>query len=299
MTVLVTGGAGFIGSHIVDKLVDKEYDVIVVDNLSTGKLGNVNPNATFYCMNISCNSLNRIFSEENPQYVIHLAAQVSVPNSFKKPITDCTSNIVGTVNLLECCRKYGIEKIVYSSSAAVYGEPQYLPLDEKHQISPQSNYGISKYTAESYIKLYQHLYGLNYTVLRYANVYGPRQEAVAEGGVIAVFTERILSNRPPIIFGTGNQTRDFVFVDDVVEANILALTRADNKTLNISTNTSTSINELAEKIKNLKDTEVSPQHSQSMPGDIFTSVLDNSKARQYLGWTPRFSLEEGLRKTLP
>ena len=298
MKVLVTGGAGFIGSHIVDKLINLDYEVVVIDNLSTGNKNNLNPNALFYCLDISANELNAVFLNEKPQYVIHLAAQVSVPHSLTDPILDCSSNIVGTLNILECCRKYGVEKIIYSSSAAVYGEPQYIPIDENHVIFPQSNYGISKYVAEMYIKAYSRLYGLNYTILRYSNVFGPRQESKSEGGVIAIFTEKILHNKPPVIFGSGEQTRDFIFVEDVANANILALSEADNHTLNISTNTSTSINNLIKALENILEINISINYSESMPGDIFTSVLDNSSAKQLLGWSPEYSLLSGLQETV-
>lgn len=298
MKVLVTGGAGFIGSHIVDKLVSMGYKVVVVDNLSTGKMENVNPDSVFYCLNISSSSLHKIFAEEKPQFVIHAAAQVSVPNSFKDPILDCTTNVIGTLNVLECCRKYHVKKIVYSSSAAVYGEPQYLPIDENHNVCPQSNYGVSKYTAENYIKVYNHLYGINYTILRYSNVYGPRQESKSEGGVIAVFLERIFNNKPPIIFGTGNQIRDFIFVDDVAEANVLALKKGDNEVLNISTTKSTSINGLIETIGTITGVNIITSYSRSSPGDIYISILDNSKSKEILEWTPSYSLTDGLQQTL-
>ncbi len=298
MKVLVTGGAGFIGSHIVDKLINRGHEVIVIDNLSTGKMENVNPDSVFYCLNISSSSLHKIFAEEKPQFVIHAAAQVSVPNSFKDPILDCTTNIIGTLNVLECCRKYQVKKIVYSSSAAVYGEPQYLPIDENHNVCPQSNYGVSKYTAENYIKVYNHLYGINYTILRYSNVYGTRQESKSEGGVIAVFLERIFNNKPPVIFGTGNQIRDFIFVDDVAEANIIALSKGNNEVLNISTNKSTSINGLIETIETITGVNIITSYSRSSPGDIYISILGNSKSKEILEWLPRYSLTDGLQQTL-
>lgn len=298
MKVLVTGGAGFIGSHIVDKLIKMNYEVVVVDNLSTGNKNNLNSNALFYRMDITDNKLNDIFLNEKPQYVIHLAAQVSVPYSLKNPLLDCRSNIIGTLNLLECCKNNNVEKLIYSSSAAVYGEPQYLPVDELHPVFPQSNYGISKHAAEMYIKGYSGIYGLNYIILRYSNVYGPRQESKSEGGVIAIFTENILGNKPLVILGSGEQTRDFIFVNDVADANIAALTTAENQIINISTNTSTSINSLIKVCENILGNKINPNYSEGLPGDIFTSVLDNTKAKQLLGWYPKHSLVDGLKETL-
>ncbi|HEX3033100.1 MAG TPA: NAD-dependent epimerase/dehydratase family protein, partial [Bacillota bacterium] len=203
MKVLVTGGAGFIGSHIADKLVEKGHEVVVVDNLSTGSRDNVNAMCTFYELDITDARLEQIFCREKPQIVIHHAAQIEVPKSLAAPALDANVNILGTINILECCRRYGVTKLVYASSAAVYGTPAYLPIDEKHPISPLSNYGVSKYAAELYIKCYAQLYGVDYTVLRYANVYGPRQSHSGEGGVISIFASGLLAGKAPLIQGNG------------------------------------------------------------------------------------------------
>jgi len=298
MKVLATGGAGFIGSHIVDKLIQLGYKVIVVDNLSNGKPENVNPDAEFHLIDTADIKLAQLFAKESPRFVIHLAAQASVQNSLNNPLSDCYSNIVGSLNILECCRRYGVEKIIYSSTAAVYGEPQYIPIDENHSILPLSNYGVSKYAAEMYIRLYTSIYGLNHTILRYSNVYGPRQKAESESGVISIFSEKLYKKESPVIFGSGNQTRDFIYVEDIVEANILALSKANKQTLNISTNTSTSINELVAAMLDISGLNIKPIYTDSLSGDILQSTLNNIKAKQLLNWSPKFSLKDGLIKTL-
>ncbi|MCX7708727.1 MAG: NAD-dependent epimerase/dehydratase family protein [Clostridia bacterium] len=296
MKIFVTGGAGFIGSHIVDRLVGLGHETVVLDNLSAGKTENLNPNSTFYEADLFKDNIHNLFERERPQYVLHLAAQASVGNSQLDPVTDCCSNIVGSIKLLECCRKYQVKKIIYSSSAAVYGTPLYLPVDEAHMIFPQSNYGISKYVPELYIKAYQRNYGLNYSILRYSNVYGPRQDSKAEGGVISIFLKRLLNGMNLEVFGDGNQTRDFIYVDDIVSANIAALHHGENDVFNISTNTSTSINELLGELAHITGKTTETIYSEAAPGDIYASVLNNTKARKHLNWSPRYSISEGLIK---
>jgi UDP-glucose 4-epimerase len=212
MKVLVTGGAGFIGSNLVDRLIEKKYEVVIIDNLSTGKKEHINKNATFYKADISSNEIEDIFKKENINIVIHTAAQIDVQKSINDPIYDCKNNIIGTLNILEACKKHKIEKLVYSSSAAVYGQPDYLPVDEEHPINAMSGYGISKHTPEHYINMYSDIYGLNASILRYSNVYGPRQDPKGEGGVISIFVDKMLNNEEPIIYGDGEQTRDFIYV---------------------------------------------------------------------------------------
>lgn len=299
MKVLVTGGAGFIGSHIVDRLIELNHDVSVVDNLSTGKKENLNEKAKFYECNITnYETLKLIFDIEKPEVVIHNAAQISVQESLKHPNLDASSNILGTINILECSRNSNVRKIIYPSSAAVYGNPEYLPIDENHTINPISFYGISKYTPEHYIRIYSQLYGIKHTIFRYANVYGMRQDAKGEGGVVSIFIDKVLNGETPFIFGDGSQTRDFVFVKDVAEANILALTRGDNETINISTNTPVTVNGLYETIKEVSRIFIEPIYKEERNGDIRHSYLNNFKAKEILGWENAYSLSQGLQDTI-
>lgn len=298
MKILVTGGAGFIGSHIVDKLIENGHDVVVVDDLSTGSMENVHKNAVLHTMDIRSEYIGRIFAMEKPDVIIHHAAQIDVQKSIKQPGVDADINIVGTVNILENCVKYGVKKIIYASSAAVYGTPQYLPVDEKHIVDPISYYGISKHTPEHYIKVYNLLYGLKYTILRYANVYGPRQDPKGEGGVVSIFTNRMLNDEQPTIFGDGEATRDYIYVGDIAEANIKALELGDNEIINVSTNSTTAVNELFQTIKEIVGFNKEPIYADERKGDIKHSCLDNGKAKELLGWQPQYSLEDGLRRTV-
>ncbi|AFK85625.1 MULTISPECIES: SDR family oxidoreductase [Thermoanaerobacterium] len=298
MNILVTGGAGFIGSNIVDLLIDNGYDVAVVDNLSTGKKENINKKARFYNIDITDDDLYKVFEYEKIDIVIHHAAQIDIQRSINDPVFDAKVNIIGTINLLECCRKYDVKKIVYASSAAVYGDPEYLGVDEKHRVNPISYYGISKHTPEHYIKVYNELYGLKYTILRYANVYGIRQDPKGEGGVISIFIDKMLSGKNPVIFGDGNQTRDFIYVKDVAKANLLALEKGDNEIINISTNRSTTINELVEIMNKFMEKPLKPIYKEPRKGDILHSYLDNKKAKDVLRWKPDYSLEDGLKETI-
>ncbi|GKS10527.1 NAD-dependent epimerase/dehydratase family protein [Paenibacillus chitinolyticus] len=298
MKVLVTGGAGFIASHITDKLIEQGHDVVCVDNLSTGTEENINPQATFYKEDITSDNIREIFIIERPECVIHHAAQIDVQKSIRYPVEDAKINILGTINILESCKEAGTKKIIYASSAAVYGDPQYLGVDEIHSIVPLSHYGISKYTPEHYIKAYEKLYGLRYTILRYANVYGTRQISKGEGGVISIFVENLLNNNSPIIFGDGEQTRDFIYVEDIAAANVAALTFGDNFVLNVSTNERTSINQLVYMLNRVANTELPIVYREARNGDIVHSCLDNTLAKSELKWAPKFTLKEGLQKTV-
>lgn len=297
-TILVTGGAGFIASHIVDKLIANGDKVVVVDNLSTGKLENLNKEAIFYNVDILDNKLKEVFEIERPDYVIHHAAQIDVQKSIRLPIDDARINVSGTINILECCRKHNVKKIIYASSAAVYGEPKYLGIDEEHTVAPISYYGISKHTPEHYIKVYSELYDIKYTILRYSNAYGIRQDPKGEGGVISIFVDKLLEEDTLIIFGTGEQTRDFIYVNDIVDANILAISKGDNHIINIGTGVAISINELFNSMKEISESKVEPVYKEARKGDILHSYFNISKAEKILGWKPRYLLKDGLRETI-
>lgn len=295
MKVVVTGGAGFIGSHTVDILIKNGYEVVVIDNLSRGKKDNINSNAKFIRMDIKSNGLRKVFKQEKPDFVMHLAAQIDLAKSIEDPLFDAKENILGTINLLECCK--WVKKIVYSSSIAVYGIPKYLPVDEKHPTELFSPYGLSKFVSEEYIRLYNKLYGLSYTILRYSNVYGPRQSPEGEAGVVSIFTKKLLRKESPIIFGDGRQTRDFVYVEDVANANLLALQSDKNGIYNIGSGKETEINELFRRIKDIIRVNVNPNYEKPRK-EIKRICVNYENASKYLKWKPKTSLKEGLKKTI-
>lgn len=298
MRILVTGGAGFIGSHLTDRLVQDGHEVTVIDNLSHGKRHQVHPLARFYEADLTGPELDGIFKACRPEAVYHHAAQINVVNSLQHPLKDADTNILGTLALLMHCRNYGVKKIVYASSAAVYGTPQYLPVDERHPVKPLSFYGISKHSPEHYIEAFSGLYNIDYTILRYANVYGPRQDPAGEGGVISIFLNKLAKGEAPVIFGDGHQTRDFIYVKDVVSANIAALAKGSGQLLNVSCNRPTSVNELLELLRSLTGIKAVAAYKPAMPGDIRHSVLSNEAAMSALSWSPQYSVEEGLKDTL-
>ena len=298
MNILVTGGAGFIASHIVDKLIAVGHRVAVMDNLSTGSISNVTSKARFYEVDILDKKINEIIKAEKPQVVIHHAAQIDIQKSLQDPVFDGQVNILGTINLLKACINHGVEKIIYASSAAVYGDPEYLPVDELHPVGPISYYGISKHTPEHYIETFSRLHGLKYTVLRYANAFGPRQDPKGEGGVVSIFVDKLLKGDNPTIFGDGLQTRDFVYVDDIARANVFAIDRGDNEIINISSNARTSVSELFETMRELTGLRLQPCFEAARAGDILHSALDNKKARDLLNWTPAYNLAVGLKETI-
>jgi UDP-glucose 4-epimerase len=298
MEVLVTGGAGFIGSNIVDGLIEEGHEVIVVDNLTSGKKENLNEKAEFYQLDIKDQDLEKVFKENNITHVIHHAAQIDVQHSIKDPLFDAQNNILGTINVLEMAKKYEVEKIIYASSAAVYGEPDYLPVDEEHPIKAMSPYGISKHTPEHYIKMYNELYDLKYTIFRYANVYGPRQDPKGEGGVVSIFVDKMLDEERPVIFGDGQQTRDFIHVYDIVKANLLALETGDNILVNISTENRDSVIDLVEYLNLILPYNLEAIYEEARKGDILHSSLANGKAKELLDWTPDYDFKAGLKQTV-
>jgi UDP-glucose 4-epimerase len=299
MKVLVTGGAGFIGSHVVDALIQQGYQVVVVDNLSTGRLENINPAATFYQADICSSELEGIFEKERPELVNHQAAQTVIQKSMEDPIFDANQNILGSLNLILQCLRFGVKKIVYASSGgAVYGEPQYRPVDESHPINPISYYAISKHTVEHYLHLAHLQHMLGYVVLRYPNVYGPRQSPEGEAGVVAIFTRQMLRGEHPTIFGKGDKTRDYIYVSDVVAANLLAMKGDGNGVYNIGTGVETSDQEMFNLLAELTGYQSNPHYAPVRKGEIYKICLDWSKAQKELGWQPHFLLREGLKKTV-
>ena len=298
-TALVTGGAGFIGSHMVDRLLDEGFRVIIVDDLTSGKLKNVNQRAVFHHMSITQPSLPDLFHREKPDLVFHMAAQSSVARSVREPILDSEVNVLGTLRLLEAARRAGVHKIIYScTGGALYGDPDALPCPDNALVIPISPYGMSKYIAEQYLEFYRRQYMVNFTSLRYGNVYGPRQDAAGEAGVIAIFIDAMLRGRPPRIFGDGNQERDFVSVYDVIEANIAAITRGDGKAMNIATGQLTSVNRIFQLLKEITGFRWSAAQAPARTGDVYRISLDCALAAAELGWTPRITLADGLARTV-
>ncbi|MBT6774425.1 NAD-dependent epimerase/dehydratase family protein [Candidatus Woesearchaeota archaeon] len=298
MKVLVTGGAGFIGSHVVDKLIEQEHQVIVVDNLSTGKEINLQNNIKLINIDVSSSELSNVFEEHQPEIVIHLAAQINVNKSIQNPKLDAETNILGTINILEHCRKHKIKKIIYAASAAQFGNPQYLPIDENHPFQPLSPYGLSKSVVESYLKLYSRLYNLNHTILRYANVYGPRQNSDAEGGVIAIFSQQSLNNQQLSIFGDGKQTRDFIYVEDVAEATVLMLNKGNNQIYNLGSGKEISLNNLINLFKDILQKDISLNYVEARKGDIKKNYYSIEKIKNECSFLPKINLKEGLTKTI-
>jgi UDP-glucose 4-epimerase len=300
MRVLVTGGAGFIGSHVVDALISLGHEVVVVDDLSTGKRDYVHPDARFYHLDIrDAQRLEEVFIAEHPEIVNHQAARANVRESMEKPVLYAEVNVIGSLHLLELSRKYRVERFIYASTGgAVYGEPEYLPADESHPINPLDPYGASKHFVEHYLHLYGLNHGLHYTTLRYANVYGPRQDPYGEAGVVAIFTGQMLKGGEPVINGSGEQERDFVYVGDIVEANIEVMERGDGQIYNLGWGVGTSISEIFARLKEITGYEREAVHGPPKLGEVFKIYLDANKAHRELGWVPRVGLDEGLRMTV-
>jgi UDP-glucose 4-epimerase len=306
--ILVTGGAGFIGSNVVDGLLCNGHEVVVLDNLSTGFHMNLNPEAVFYNVDIRDeNRVRQIFELEKPDFVNHHAAQIDVRRSTREPIFDAQCNILGSLNLIMQSVAVGVKKFIYASTGgAIYGEPEYLPVDENHPINPLSQYGISKHAVEHYLYLYSVNHDLDYTVLRYPNVYGPRQNPHGEAGVIAIFTQKMLNNQQPTIFGDGSQTRDYTFVSDIVEANILALTKGDDTIYNLGTGIEISVQQIFDSLKSILTKNVKyrnlsslePIYGEERLGEIQHICLDAKKANQELEWSPKIDFHSGLEQTI-
>jgi len=298
MKIVVTGGAGFIGSHVVDAFVAGGHEVLVVDNLSTGRREQVNPAARLVEIDINEPALIDLLQAERPDVVNHHAANPSVSLSVREALFDANQNILGTINVLEAARLAGVGKVVYiSSGGAMYGNPEYLPVDEGHPSNPVSPYALSKHTGERYVQMYGLEHGQRWTSLRYANVYGPRQDPFGEAGVISIFCQNMLDGVAPEIHWDGEQTRDFVYVGDCARANLLALEGGDGQAYNVGTGVGTSINTLISTMADVVGKDLTPLHGPRRPGDARHSYLDCTKIERELGWHAQVSLREGLART--
>jgi len=300
MKIMVTGGAGFIGSNLTDKLIGSGHQVAVIDNLTTGFEKFINPRAKFYLADIRDGAvIDKIFEMEKPDIVDHHAAQIDVRKSVDTPVYDAECNILGSINLIKSSLDHNVKKFIYiSTGGAVYGEPQNNPVSETHPVNPECQYGISKHTVEHYLYLYHLHYGLTYTVLRYPNVYGPRQNPKGEAGVNAIFIHQMLSGKTPRIFGGGEQLRDYVFVDDVVSANLKAMEKGDNDIFNVGSGIGTSVNEIYQQLKEILNFPHEPEYAPARTGEIKQIYLDASKAKEKMGWECQVSFREGLKKTV-
>jgi UDP-glucose 4-epimerase len=298
MKVFLSGGAGFIGSHVAEHLIDQGHEVTIFDNLSTGLRENVHPQAQFIFGDIRSGDIQKVFTDQQFDAVIHLAAQTGVPASIESPDYDCDVNIKGTVNLLEACRRTHVQRFIFASTAAVYGNVQQVPVTEEAITSPTAFYGLSKLTVEKYLNLYRSQFGIDYVVLRYANVYGERQGEGGEGGVVSIFVRKIFRGEEVMIFGDGGQTRDFIYVGDVAAANCQALvTEQPNQVYNISTQSETSVTAMLHLLEGISNKQAKLSYGEMRQGDIYRSALSNERARMNLPWLPEIPLAMGLART--
>ena len=300
MRVLVTGGAGFIGSHLVDALVERGHDVSIVDDLSAERSGFINPHARFHEVSITdVDGLSRVFAEERPEAVSHNAAQISVRSSMADPSFDAQVNVVGSVNVLQLAVTHGCERVLFASTGAVYSEPVHLPMDESHPAVPASAYGTSKLAVESYLRLYSEVHGLQYVAFRCGNVYGPRQDPGGEAGVVPIFASRMLSGRQVTIYGDGSKTRDYVYISDVVEANLAAMRLPGAaQVLNLARGVEVSDYEVFDLVRSAVGSNVEPVYAEKRPGEVDRVCIDSSRASEVLGWTPTVEPAEGIRRTV-
>jgi UDP-glucose 4-epimerase len=300
MRILVTGGAGFIGSHTVDALVERSHDVAVLDNLSSGRSGRLNPRARFHQADLrDAGRVAEVLEQERPEAIYHLAAQMDVRRSVADPAFDAGVNLVGILNLMEAARGRGLRRVIFASSGgAIYGEQEVFPCDENHPCRPVSPYVVAKLATEAYLFFYRNEYAIEYTALRYANVYGPRQDPRGEAGVVAIFCGRLLGGEPCTIYGDGRQTRDYVYVGDVAAANVAALEHQADNTFNIGTGIETDVNQLYAELAELAGVRKDPVYAAARPGEQRRSVISPARAGLKLGWQPKVSLHEGLAATL-
>jgi len=299
LKVLITGGAGFIGSNVADGLLEKKHEVVIVDDLSNGKKENIPGGARFYRCDIRSKKLSSIFKAEKPEIVIHNAAQLSVRVSVENPLMDADINVIGGLNVIQACHTHNVNKIIFASSGGtVYGEQKYFPADEEHPTRPISPYGVAKLATENYLYYFYKTYGLKYISLRYGNIYGPRQDPFGEAGVVAIFSSKIIKGENPIINGDGLQTRDYVFVGDIVDVNIRAMESDFTGSLNVGTGKETTVVELFKILKEVSGKSgVEEVHGPPMEGEQRRSQLSNVLAKKILGWQPEITLNEGLKLT--
>jgi len=300
MKILVTGGAGFIGSHVADKLIEKGHEVVIIDNLSTGRKENLNPQAKFIQADITdFPAIGKIFNEEQPEIVYHLAAQIDVRKSVADPLFDAQTNILGSLNLIQNSVNHKVKKFFFSSTGgAIYGDANVIPTPEIYKEYPLSPYGIAKLTVDKFLNYYHEIFDLNYISLRYGNVYGPRQNPHGEAGVVAIFINKMLNGEQPAINGDGRQTRDYVFVEDVARANVMALENFDKAGIyNIGTSQETDVNELFSEINKNFGNKFEEIHSEAKLGEQKRSCLDFSKIKNELGWQPEYDFPSGVKKT--
>lgn len=297
--ILITGGAGFIGSNLADQLLVMGHNVIVVDNLSTGNKKNLDKRIKFYKIDIQNKKIDKIFAKEKPEIVFHLAAQINVRKSVEEPGEDAKINIVGGLNILENCKKYNVKKIIFSSTGgAIYGDANIIPTPENYKEYPVSPYGISKLSLERYLNYYQKIFGLNFIALRFSNVFGPRQNSKGEAGVIAIFCDKIFSGKNPIINGDGLQTRDYVYVKDVVSALVLAMESEKVGIFNVGTGKETNVNEIFEIIKEASNFTGIAMHGAAQKGEQQRSCLDYSLIKKELGWDVKHDLKTAIKETV-
>jgi UDP-glucose 4-epimerase len=299
LKILVTGGAGFIGSNIVDKYIELGHEVHIIDNLTTGKIENINPKAIFYQFDIKDQNTSELILNQKYDVISHHAAQMDVRVSVNDPIFDANNNIIGSLNIYQAAKESGVKKIIFASSGGtVYGEQENFPASETDICNPCSPYGISKFTNEKYLFYYKKVYNLEYVALRYGNVYGPRQNPHGEAGVVAIFTDRMLNNKAATINGDGLITRDYVYIDDVVNANVVALEDSIYGIFNISTGIETTVNHIFRKIKELTKSTIEEYHGEAKAGEQLRSVCSPSKLSSISNWSPKVELDKGLETTI-
>jgi UDP-glucose 4-epimerase len=297
--ILITGGAGFIGSHVADAYLALGHDVTIVDDLSSGSMENVPRGARFYERDIRADDLDEIFEAEEPEIVNHQAARANVRESFQMPLLYADVNVLGSLNLLECCRRHGVTKVIYASTGgATYGEALYLPVKEDHPVNPLDPYGASKHHVEHYLHLYSRHFGISYTALRYPNVYGERQSPHGEAGVVAIVANKMITNETPVINGGGDQERDFVHVSDVARASVLALDKGDGEILNIGSGIGTSVNSIVAALQEATTYHGEILHGPAKLGEVYKIYLDASRAKEVLGWEPAVPLRKGIAATV-
>jgi len=297
--VLITGGAGFIGSHLADRLIEKGDKVVIVDNLSGGNTKNINEKATFYKNDICDASIGKIFRKEKPEIVFHFAAQVNARKSVDRPIEDAQNNILGSINILENCVRVKVKKVIFASSGGVmYGETKVIPTPENHSANPMCPYAINKLSVESYLRYYHKVFGLKYASLRFSNVYGARQNPESESGVVSIFCSNMFLGNPVTIYGSGSQTRDFIYINDAVDASISVMKKKGEGIYNISTAKEASINAIFNIIKKESGLRCKKKYAKAIVGEQQRSCLDYSRAKKVLNWQPKYILEEGIRNTI-